>query len=213
MGLMQGKIDGDTMIVMDAFALPVEGTETRVNAEHQAIPCVCGRFSKPGRHLSLELAIACALAPHNVLFLVCPQPYRLTRIDCRYMVQYVGLSEKVCVCTHTPDRLSPIHPTLPTIASIPAVGDLARSPPPCCPRFCIVLSWFCLPLAIRPLWQVGRMENVLGWYHSHPSYGCWLSGIDVSTQTLNQQHQDPWLAIVVRLRTLACQRLRARYTT
>jgi COP9 signalosome complex subunit 5 len=33
MGLMQGKIRGDTMIVMDAFALPVEGTETRVNAQ------------------------------------------------------------------------------------------------------------------------------------------------------------------------------------
>ena len=32
MGLMQGKIQGDTMIIMDSFALPVEGTETRVNA-------------------------------------------------------------------------------------------------------------------------------------------------------------------------------------
>lgn len=32
MGLMQGKIDGDTFVVMDAFALPVQGTETRVNA-------------------------------------------------------------------------------------------------------------------------------------------------------------------------------------
>jgi COP9 signalosome complex subunit 5 len=27
MGLMQGKIQGDTMIVMDSFALPVEGTQ------------------------------------------------------------------------------------------------------------------------------------------------------------------------------------------
>jgi len=33
MGLMQGKIVGNEMIVMDAFALPVEGTETRVNAQ------------------------------------------------------------------------------------------------------------------------------------------------------------------------------------
>jgi hypothetical protein len=32
MGLMMGKVEGDTMIVMDSFALPVEGTETRVNA-------------------------------------------------------------------------------------------------------------------------------------------------------------------------------------
>ncbi|KAG2176320.1 hypothetical protein INT43_005554, partial [Umbelopsis isabellina] len=36
MGLMQGKVIGDTMIVMDAFALPVEGTETRVSAQDQA---------------------------------------------------------------------------------------------------------------------------------------------------------------------------------
>ena len=36
MGLMLGKIDGTTMVVMDAFALPVEGTETRVNAQAAA---------------------------------------------------------------------------------------------------------------------------------------------------------------------------------
>ena len=28
-------------------------------------------------------------------------------------------------------------------------------------------------------------------------YGCWLSGIDVSTQMLNQNFQDPFVAIVV----------------
>jgi COP9 signalosome complex subunit 5 len=36
MGMMQGKIAGDTFIVMDSFALPVEGTETRVNAQAEA---------------------------------------------------------------------------------------------------------------------------------------------------------------------------------
>lgn len=36
MGMLQGKIDGDSMIVMDVFALPVEGTETRVNAQAEA---------------------------------------------------------------------------------------------------------------------------------------------------------------------------------
>lgn len=36
MGLMQGKTDSDSIIVMDAFALPVEGTETRVNAQADA---------------------------------------------------------------------------------------------------------------------------------------------------------------------------------
>lgn len=50
----------------------------------------------------------------------------------------------------------------------------------------------------------GRRENVVGWYHSHPGYGCWLSGIDCSTQMMNQQFQEPWLAVVVDpVRTMA----------
>ena len=36
MGLMLGKVDGPTMFVMDVFALPVDGTETRVNAQTEA---------------------------------------------------------------------------------------------------------------------------------------------------------------------------------
>jgi COP9 signalosome complex subunit 5 len=93
MGLMLGKVDGDTMIVMDSFALPVEGTETRVNAQVQAY---------------------------------------------EYMTAYVESAK-----------------------------------------------------------QVSRLENVVGWYHSHPGYGCWLSGIDVNTQMANQKFQEPWVAIVV----------------
>lgn len=38
---------------------------------------------------------------------------------------------------------------------------------------------------------------MLGWYHSHPGYGCWLSGIDVNTQMLNQQYQEPFVAVVI----------------
>lgn len=53
-------------------------------------------------------------------------------------------------------------------------------------------------LVICSLSQVGRLENAIGWYHSHPGYGCWLSGIDVSTQMLNQQFQEPFVAVVVR---------------
>lgn len=34
--MMQGKAVGDTFIVVDSFALPVEGTETRVNAAEGA---------------------------------------------------------------------------------------------------------------------------------------------------------------------------------
>lgn len=93
MGVMTGKIAKHEFIVMDVFPLPVEGTETRVNAMGQAY---------------------------------------------EYMVQFDTSLKKV-----------------------------------------------------------GRQENIVGWYHSHPGYGCWLSGIDVGTQMQNQQFQDPFLALVI----------------
>lgn len=52
-------------------------------------------------------------------------------------------------------------------------------------------------LACFVVFKVGRLENAIGWYHSHPGYGCWLSGIDVSTQMLNQNYQEPFVAIVI----------------
>mmetsp|Transcript_12632 Transcript_12632/g.31901 ORF Transcript_12632/g.31901 Transcript_12632/m.31901 type:complete len:353 (+) Transcript_12632:169-1227(+) len=93
MGMLNGKVMGDTFVVMDTFALPVEGTETRVNAAAEAY---------------------------------------------EYMVQFVDTQK-----------------------------------------------------------AVNRKENICGWYHSHPGYGCWLSGIDVGTQMTNQQYQEPFLAIVI----------------
>ncbi|KAJ2128432.1 multicatalytic endopeptidase, partial [Coemansia sp. RSA 678] len=30
--------------------------------------------------------------------------------------------------------------------------------------------------------QTGRAESVVGWYHSHPGFGCWLSSVDIGTQ-------------------------------
>ncbi|EJT99231.1 Mov34-domain-containing protein [Dacryopinax primogenitus] len=93
MGMMQGKVTGDLIVILDAFALPVQGTETRVNAAAEAN---------------------------------------------EYMVLYQEGSK-----------------------------------------------------------QAGRMENTIGWYHSHPGYGCWLSGIDVDTQNQNQKYQDPFVAVVV----------------
>ena len=92
MGLMQGKVKGgmqliilfefilDTIFIMDVFGLPVQGTETRVNAGHDAN---------------------------------------------EFMLNHMNACE-----------------------------------------------------------QVNRMENICGWYHSHPGYGCWLGGIDVATQSL-----------------------------
>ncbi|KAI0840497.1 COP9 signalosome complex subunit 5 [Hypoxylon sp. FL0890] len=94
MGLMQGYTDGDTIVVTDAFGLPVEGTETRVNAQDDAN---------------------------------------------EYMIQYLQLSRD----------------------------------------------------------QGARQENAVGWYHSHPGYGCWLSGIDVGTQSMQQKFNDPFVAVVI----------------
>lgn len=93
MGLMQGSIQGDTFIVTDAFRLPVEGTETRVNAQDEAN---------------------------------------------EYMVEFLAKAR-----------------------------------------------------------EVGQLENAVGWYHSHPGYGCWLSGIDVDTQATQQSFSDPFLAVVI----------------
>jgi len=93
MGLMVGYVSNETFIVTDALRLPVEGTETRVNAQAEAD---------------------------------------------EYMVKYLADSR-----------------------------------------------------------EAGQVENAVGWYHSHPGYGCWLSGIDVSTQALQQQFQDPFLAVVI----------------
>lgn len=45
--------------------------------------------------------------------------------------------------------------------------------------------------------KVGKKEHVCGWYHSHPGYGCWLSGIDVQTQMTYQSHQEPFLSVVI----------------
>jgi COP9 signalosome complex subunit 5 len=94
MGLFQGRAKGDTFYIMDAFALPVEATETRVNAGNEAN---------------------------------------------QYMIDYSDYMD-----------------------------------------------------------EVNREEGVRGWYHSHPGYGCWLSGIDVDNQRMHQVRMfEPYLAIVV----------------
>lgn len=95
MGVMYGKIRSGVFWIMDAAALPVQGTETRVNAGNEAF---------------------------------------------EYMVNFQDLNNRV-----------------------------------------------------------GKSEMLRGWYHSHPGYGCWLSGIDVNTQQTNQRFNDPYLAVVVSL--------------
>jgi len=45
--------------------------------------------------------------------------------------------------------------------------------------------------------QTGRPEMVVGWYHSHPGFGCWLSGVDVNTQQSFEALNKRAVAVVV----------------
>lgn len=62
-----------------------------------------------------------------------------------------------------------------------------------------MFALYSIVLIYNAVSQAGRLENAIGWYHSHPGYGCWLSGIDVNTQMNNQKFQDPFVAVVVRI--------------
>ncbi|KAI9617339.1 hypothetical protein H4Q26_013210 [Puccinia striiformis f. sp. tritici PST-130] len=43
----------------------------------------------------------------------------------------------------------------------------------------------------------GRPEMVVGWYHSHPGFGCWLSSVDTNTQQSFEQLTPRAVAVVV----------------
>jgi len=45
--------------------------------------------------------------------------------------------------------------------------------------------------------QVGRDQICVGWYHSHPGFGCWLSGTDVETQKSQEMLNPKAVGIVV----------------
>jgi len=45
--------------------------------------------------------------------------------------------------------------------------------------------------------QTGRPEMVVGWYHSHPGFGCWLSSVDVNTQQSFEQLHPRAVAVVI----------------
>eukprot|EP00891_Asterochloris_glomerata_P003327 jgi/Astpho2/3327/Aster-04677 len=50
---------------------------------------------------------------------------------------------------------------------------------------------------LEMLKQVGRPEMVVGWYHSHPGFGCWLSGVDINTQQSFEALNARAVAVVV----------------
>lgn len=45
--------------------------------------------------------------------------------------------------------------------------------------------------------QTGRPEMVVGWYHSHPGFGCWLSGVDINTQQSFEALSKRAVAVVI----------------
>mmetsp|Transcript_120 Transcript_120/g.156 ORF Transcript_120/g.156 Transcript_120/m.156 type:complete len:312 (-) Transcript_120:178-1113(-) len=47
------------------------------------------------------------------------------------------------------------------------------------------------------LQQTGRGEMVVGWYHSHPGFGCWLSPTDINTQNSFEALNPRAVALVV----------------
>jgi 26S proteasome regulatory subunit N11 len=42
-----------------------------------------------------------------------------------------------------------------------------------------------------------RPEMVVGWYHSHPGFGCWLSSVDIQTQQAFEKLTARAVAVVV----------------
>ena len=50
---------------------------------------------------------------------------------------------------------------------------------------------------VEMLKQTGRPELVVGWYHSHPGFGCWLSGTDTNTAASFEKLNPRSVAVVV----------------
>ncbi|KAM0673365.1 26S proteasome non-ATPase regulatory subunit 14 [Gurleya vavrai] len=60
--------------------------------------------------------------------------------------------------------------------------------------------------AVDPVYQaqmtealaiVNRTEHVIGWYHSHPGFGCWLSNVDMNTQQSFERLSKRAIGIVI----------------
>jgi len=45
--------------------------------------------------------------------------------------------------------------------------------------------------------QLGNKSLIVGWYHSHPGFGCWLSGVDINTQQNFENLNKRSVAIVI----------------
>lgn len=59
---------------------------------------------------------------------------------------------------------------------------------------CINFSFY---LTFMDICKYFRPEMVVGWYHSHPGFGCWLSGVDINTQQSFEALSERAVAVVV----------------
>jgi len=50
---------------------------------------------------------------------------------------------------------------------------------------------------LEQLKQTNRPQIVVGWYHSHPGFGCWLSGVDINTQQAFEALNKRAVSVVV----------------
>ena len=50
---------------------------------------------------------------------------------------------------------------------------------------------------LEMLGLVGRKQMCVGWYHSHPGFGCWLSMVDVGTQKSFERLAGRAVAVVI----------------
>lgn len=82
MGLMQGKVVGNSLVIVDSFALPVQGTETRVNAAEAANEYMVQYIEGSSRvSVSLEYALASS----------CVYPFKGVSIGkCRWLVPFAS---------------------------------------------------------------------------------------------------------------------------
>ncbi|MGQ9719757.1 MAG: Mov34/MPN/PAD-1 family protein [Candidatus Jordarchaeum sp.] len=53
------------------------------------------------------------------------------------------------------------------------------------------------PRIAEKIHRQGRSEYIVGWYHSHPGFGCFLSSIDIETQQRLQRMFSQCVALVV----------------
>lgn len=71
MGIMQGKVVGKALVIVDSFALPVQGTETRVNAANEANEYMV-QYVEGSERVSIPIFVHDYWSPYRPSFNRCP---------------------------------------------------------------------------------------------------------------------------------------------